>query len=339
MGKDFRGIDQSGSGSTRRVLVIFPGALGDLICLAPALRATARMNQNDARGCTLELMARGELARFAIGRMGIERGYSIDRGEVADLFSENGPRGAETLAFFEGYAHIYTFFAENDPNFRRALGEVAGGPVYFLPFRPPGTGHITRAYLDAVFAANEGAEYAPADAEVSGSIDVLDEDLAKAARTLARFALAPGKFVMFLPGSGSPKKNWPAENFVELARQIEPESKALVVLGPAETAIEPVFREEFATVTGAELGEVAGLARLAAGFVGNDSGVSHLAAAAGAPGVVLFGPTEPERWRPLGSVEVLRRDPLTSLAVAEVAKQVRQLCQSAAAMTTMKVEG
>jgi heptosyltransferase III len=332
-------MDQSGSGSERRVLVIFPGALGDLVCLAPALRAIARMNRSDTRGCALELMARGELARFAVGRMGIKRGYSIDRREVADLFSENGAHRAETQAFFEGYARIYAFFAQNDANFRRALGEVAGGPVAFLPFRPPGTGHIARAYLEAVFASNDDAGYGRTEAEVSGAIDVLDEDLATAARTVERLGLGPGKFVMVLPGSGSPKKNWPAENFVELARQIEPERKALIVLGPAESAIEPVFKGEFATITGPELGEVAGLARIAAGFVGNDSGVSHLAAAAGASGVVLFGPTEPERWRPLGRVAVLRREPLTSLLVGEVAKQVRELCQSAAAMTRIKVEG
>jgi heptosyltransferase-2 len=332
-------MEQSGSGPGRRVLVIFPGALGDLICLTPGLRTIARINRSHARGCTLELMARGELASFAVGRMGVERGYSIDRREVADLFSEKDSRIPETLAFFGGYARIYTFFAENASGFRRALSEVAGGPVYFMPFRPPGTGHVARAYVDAVLAAHEDGGYDRADMEVSGSIEVLETDLAAAARTLARLGLAAGKFVMFLPGSGNPKKNWPAENFAELARRIEPGSKALIVLGPAEAALEPVFRDEFATITGAELGEVAGLAKMAAGFVGNDSGVSHLAAAAGASGVVLFGPTAPERWRPLGRVEVLRRDPLTILAMAEVTKQVRQLCQSALAMATMKVEG
>ena len=35
-------------------------------------------------------------------------------------------------------------------------------------------------------------------------------------------------------------------------------------------------------------------------FVGNDSGVSHLAAALGVPTVALFGPTRPEHWAPRG---------------------------------------
>ena len=79
---------------TERVLVIFPGALGDLICLGPALRALARRHHD----ATLELMAREELARFAVDRMGvarigitrtgIARSHSIDRREVAALFAE-----------------------------------------------------------------------------------------------------------------------------------------------------------------------------------------------------------------------------------------------------------
>ncbi|HEY1852069.1 MAG TPA: glycosyltransferase family 9 protein, partial [Candidatus Binataceae bacterium] len=75
--------------------------------------------------------------------------------------------------------------------------------------------------------------------------------------------------------------------------------------------------------------EVAGLARLSRCFIGNDSGVSHLAAAAGASGISLFGATDPARWRPLGrgepgrwplgQVRVLRHEPLDSLMVDEVA--------------------
>jgi len=75
------------STSIRRVLVIFPGALGDLICLVPAVRAIARRNPD----ATLELMARGELARFAVGRLGFARGHSIDRRETDSNFGFNLP--------------------------------------------------------------------------------------------------------------------------------------------------------------------------------------------------------------------------------------------------------
>src|SRR3989442_4874950 len=68
--------------SAKRVLVIFPGALGDLICLVPTLRALIPRH----RGSSIELMAREELARFAVDRMGVAAPHSIDRQEVAVLF-------------------------------------------------------------------------------------------------------------------------------------------------------------------------------------------------------------------------------------------------------------
>src|SRR5579871_298351 len=57
---------------TSPILVIFPGALGDLICLIPALRAIARRH----REAPLEIMARAELVRFATGRLGLDGGRS-----------------------------------------------------------------------------------------------------------------------------------------------------------------------------------------------------------------------------------------------------------------------
>ena len=326
---------ESNPGAGRRVLVIFPGALGDLICVVPALRAIGHTNP----GCAIELMARAELARFARGRMGVARGYSIDRREVSELFVDNPSNLATTKAFFSGFERIYSFFAENNREFRQAIGEVANGPVDFIPFRPPGPGHVADCYLDAVLAADEHADVPSTNREELSRIDVLEEDLAAASETLGKYRLAQSEFVLIFPGSGSPKKNWPAENFAALARQIERWTRAVLVIGPAEAAMEPIFAGEFVTLDERELGEVAGMARLAAGFVGNDSGVSHLAAAAGAIGVVLFGPTDPERWRPWGRVEVLRREPLASLPVSEVAERLADLCQSASGMVTISVEG
>jgi ADP-heptose:LPS heptosyltransferase len=95
---------------------------------------------------------------------------------------------------------------------------------------------------------------------------------------------------------------------------------SVVILGPAEESLEPIFRDCGVPVL-KDLGlpVVAAIARIAAGFVGNDSGVSHLAAAVGAAGVVIFGPTDPARWRPIGSrIEILRGEPIDSIEVEEV---------------------
>jgi len=300
-----------------RLLVIFPGALGDLICALPALRTIAFQNP----GRQLELMARAELARFAVGRMGLARGHSIDRRELSHLFADDGDKSPEAHAFFGAFEKIYSFFAGDDARFRRGLAAVTGGSASFIPFRPPGAGHLAQCYLQALGAAGEMT--LRNDPGALGRIDVLDQDIAAVSRTISRHGLVRGEFLLIFPGSGSPRKNWPARNFAALARRINSPTKPLIVLGPAETAIEPLFRARFVTLSGLELGEVAGLAHLARGFVGNDSGVSHLAAASGATGVVLFGPTDPGRWRPLGHVDVVRREPLENLPLEEVAAKLR----------------
>jgi len=305
----------AGDGKKPRTLIIFPGALGDLICFIPAIRAIGARHP----GSTLELMARFELARFAVGRAAISRAHSIDRAEVAQLFAVNSTDAAAAREFFGGFARIYSVFAADNDRFRRALAALAA-EVSFYPFRPPGEGHVAAAYLHSLDAA--------AGASLEARIDLLPRDVEAATAMLARGGLEPRSFLLILPGSGSRAKNWPAGNFVALAKLLEPQMRSLCVLGPAETGLATDFRAAgITTLDGLELGEAAALAAQARVFVGNDSGVSHLAAAAGAPGVVLFGPTDPRRWHPLGTVRAMRSEPMANLAVGDVAAAIA-VCQS-----------
>jgi heptosyltransferase-3 len=296
---------------SNRLLIIFPGALGDLLCLGPAIRAVVRRHP----GTSIELMARTELARFAVGRMGVSRAESIDRREVAALFSE-GPELTESARFFGQFGRILSFFASQDRRFRDGLRAAAGtSAVSFHPFRPEVPGHVAAAYLNEI-----GEPGAPLDSH----LELISEDLEGASTALAGLGLRDSPFVLLFPGSGGRHKNWPAENFAILANAIRPKANPLFVLGPAEqdlrqTLVPMLEKERISYLRELSLGTVAGLARLAAGFVGNDSGVSHLAAACGAPGVAIFGPSEPARWRPLGRVEVIRSENLSELTPADVA--------------------
>jgi heptosyltransferase III len=294
-----------------RLLVIFPGALGDLVCLGPALRAIAHRHHD----ATLELMARAELARFAVGRMSIEAGHSIDRREVSSLFRIDAGADPAAHAFFAQFGRIYSFFAAEDHNFRRSLRAAACGEVSFHRFRPPGDAHIARLYLDSIDASGDPVE---------SRVDLAKFDFDSADEVLDRVGAARDEFCLVFPGSGSLTKNWPLDRFVELANHASSFLKPIAILGPAEPAMETRFQgRQVVALKGLELEVVAALAHRARAFVGNDSGVSHLAAAAGARGVVIFGPTDPVRWQPLGEVTVLRREPLNALAVGEVLQALR----------------
>jgi ADP-heptose:LPS heptosyltransferase len=300
-------------GRPARALIIFPGALGDLICAAPAICAVARRRPD----ASLELMARAELAHFAVGRIaGIARGHSIDSREVSSLFREDGGHDESARAFFGGLGAIHSFFASGDARFRAALIQAASGAeISFHPFRPERPGHVAAAYLCSVDAACD---------DLNPSIELRESDFDGARLMLRRAGLERARYMMILPGSGSPAKNWPLERFVDLARNVAEQMRSLVILGPAEGSIAHVFAGAgLAVARDLPLETVAALARMSAAFVGNDSGVSHLAAATGARGVVIFGPTDPERWRPLGKVAVISHNPLAELGLDTVVSELR----------------
>ena len=112
-----------------RVLVIFPGALGDLMCLMPALAAISRRHP----GASVELMARFELARLVAGRSVVARAHSIDAREVGELFADES--SGEARRFFGDFDRIYSFFASDDARFRARLAAAtdARGLVSFVP--------------------------------------------------------------------------------------------------------------------------------------------------------------------------------------------------------------
>ncbi len=101
------------------------------------------------------------------------------------------------------------------------------------------------------------------------------------------------------PGSGSPRKNWPIERFVELSRNLEGLGQRVVwIRGPAEMGQPEAWTGE--RIDRPSLETLAATLAASRLFVGNDSGVSHLATAVGAATVTLFGPTRGDVWRPDG---------------------------------------
>jgi ADP-heptose:LPS heptosyltransferase len=131
------------------------------------------------------------------------------------------------------------------------------------------------------------------------------------------------------PGSGSPAKCWPAESYLELIELLRPAGRSCrIILGEVERERWPAdrirrFESAAPTVypnTYIEL--LAELSRCLA-FIGNDSGPGQLAGILGLPSVILFGPTDPAIWKPLGPrVTTLRADPLSAIAPRQVLQTI-----------------
>jgi ADP-heptose:LPS heptosyltransferase len=113
--------------------------------------------------------------------------------------------------------------------------------------------------------------------------------------------------IILHPGSGNKRKVWPLERFFGLSQILRDRlgSRILIILGPAEgSEVERVFEgmdpHAFIQVKGLSLLQLASVMEGCRLFIGNDSGVSHMASALGIPTMALFGPTDPRVWSPRG---------------------------------------
>lgn len=140
--------------------------------------------------------------------------------------------------------------------------------------------------------------------------------------------LKSGAFTVLYFFSGDENKNWPISCWVELIEgliQSQPQERFVVLCGPGEESKmasmrEKIFRKEVDFLVAPSLSQLKALLRQARLVVGGDSGPGHVAAALGTSVLSLFGPTDPQRSRPLGrgKLKTLQKIPLQQLPVAEV---------------------
>jgi ADP-heptose:LPS heptosyltransferase len=135
-----------------------------------------------------------------------------------------------------------------------------------------------------------------------------------AAEFAAALLPAGPRYVGLGVGSREARKNWPLPRFAELARTLASQEVApVLLLGPQErdradeirAAIPAAGAIDFTAPPGScePLDLAFAVARRLSVVVANDSGLGHLAGAAGAPVVSLFGPTDPRRWAPFAPLQ------------------------------------
>ncbi len=149
-------------------------------------------------------------------------------------------------------------------------------------------------------------------------------------------ASKPRPYVLIAPGgSAKPEKIWPVEHFADLAGRLAEEGFDIVIVGgPEESAlaraIQRVARHARDLTGRTDFAQLAVLGARAALGVGNDSGPTHLMAAAGAPTIALFSKaTDPDLAAPRGYVAILSSAKLTDLPVSQVLQTARVMARPA----------
>ncbi|UCF14934.1 MAG: glycosyltransferase family 9 protein [Phycisphaerales bacterium] len=296
-----------------RGLIIQPGAIGDCILTLPlAAYVKDRLGLGG-----VDILGHTEYVGFLPGRSCVDGVRSIDALELNRMF-------AETRAFelkdrdslidaFSDYSWIITFMGGPESSFEQNLIYTANcshsAEVITLSIKPhqENAERVSGFYIRQ-FVERSGSFDQSREIETDAClIEATPTDVTTGRKLLNEAGLdGRRKLVVIQPGSGGKEKCWYVGNFLAVAAGLASKGFEVVfLLGPAE-------RERFseATIrrinsvapclTDLSLTDVVALLSCAEVFVGNDSGITHLAGAMGVRTAVVFGPTDPAIYKPVG---------------------------------------
>ncbi len=305
------------------ILVLHPGALGDIILSLPALSLLRHAHPHSR----LTLAGNVEFAQ-AVSRGYADRVLSLSTSPLHHLYSTD-PLPAEDLQLWKSFDLIVSWTGAGDSGFAGRLSQAAAC-VRISNWRPDLTDkrHVARIFVESLYPWIPLVESIP-----RARIEIEPAREAEARAWMSQHGwTSSDRLLAIHPGAGSSAKRWKLSSFRCLAlRHLQQGDKLLIAEGPADTglsrdlsrALEP---QRTLLAESLPLDRLAALFAMCCAYVGNDSGVSHLAAGLGVPSVVLFGPTSAEQWAPLGDrVTVLQASGLDQITPDQVWNALREI--------------
>lgn len=275
-----------------KILVIRGGAIGDFILTLPAIRLIREAFPANH----LEILGYRHIVEVAECRFYADAVRSIEYGPLAGFFHPTAFLNPELVEYFASFNQVISYLFDPDEIFAGNLRKAGVKNLLVGPGKLDDTAHAA-AQLAApltrlgLFLDDFGAKLFPSAG-----------DFAQIEHRLRASSLDA---IVMHPGSGSEKKNWPLEKWTEFIvslRKADPARPLVLVGGEADKlrldALRQTFGDSLQVIDSAPLPVLSALFSRCAGFVGHDSGISHIAAASGARCVLMFGPTDPHVWAP-----------------------------------------
>ena len=299
-----------------KILVIRGGAIGDFILTLPAIAALRRQFPQ----AHLEILGYPHIIQLAHAAGLADRVQSIEARALAGFFARRGILAEDLAAYFSEFDIILSYLYDPDDIFKTNVARCSAAQFVVGPYRPNEAEkvHATKVYLRPLerFA-------------------IFDADHLPRLRLSTPLNGTPNPrnppTLVLHPGSGSEKKNWPEAKWGNLLQHLAntTDLNLLLVGGEAEgerlqrlAATLPITRTKVAQSL--PLTDLARLIEPCTAFIGHDSGISHLAAALGLPGIALWGSTLEEIWRPPHSQVIVLKHPagLKMISVKQVMEKL-----------------
>lgn len=296
------------------IVAIRPAAIGDSLIALPVLKA---LRQKYPHSHITFISNPAALPLAQIAGLADE---TMDSSPVwKDLLSPTGMRNTDVRRLLPGSDLTICWMRDEDGQIERNLlaagaRQVVIGPEG-LPLFP--SKHMVEYLAEPLALPNVAAGFVLTLPDDADNICALNPPIA------------------MHPGSNDESRRWPPSAFADLITQLLRRGcPVLLIAGGAEEYLvkeiqkrisRRVNQDLFSLLVGAPILEVARRIKQSRCFIGNDSGITHLAGQLGVPTIALFGPSNPLNWRPLGpSVEVLQKFPLKRLPAQTVLKSVLQ---------------
>jgi len=268
------------------ILVIHPGALGDVLQTVPALRGLRAV----APAAPITFVGQPRLARLLVELGAAQQARAFDGFGLEALFVD-APAPAAIAETVSRVKYVVSWFGSHDETYRRRLHALVPRALVAAPV-PDDDTPVWRHLLGTL----AGWDLAIPERVEPLRAPPLPADEGPAA--------APRPQLVVHPGSGGDWKRWPAERFAEVIHALRHRRafEVLVHQGPADaeaaSRLLALLEGNADALLEPELPRLAAVLGGARAYLGGDSGVSHLAATVGAPSVVLFPPATRRRWAP-----------------------------------------
>ena len=280
----------------KKLLIVHHGALGDVVVTFPIIFRLKKIYRQ------IDLLCQIKLGKLAKTLHVVDTYFPLESASFASLFTDAVDPVVKNI--LSSYQDVAIF--SNSVQLKDVISKITGRPVHRIQ---PRSGIKEKIHV-AHHILSQLIQYT-----CLGSVDTTPHSILLSNEHPDRRSpqYDPLKIILH-PGSGSFKKFWPVSSFIKTASFLRSKGKQTVfILGPAEHSMADVLLQKDGHRSNIHmtdsLTQLTSILRTAGGFVGNDSGVSHLAAFLGLPTAVVFGPSDPAIWRPIGrSVNILRPD-------------------------------
>ncbi len=309
----------------KNILVIRPGAIGDALLTFPVLKALRELHD----GTHITFVSNTQVLPLAQAWGIAEETRDFQDIQWSELFSSSGIRSSSMQNLLSQTGSVICWMRDPDGIIEQNLITSGVGHFVIAPGRPSAGEHLhivdylaqtiglptVRGRVDDVWLG--GSLWSP--------VDGWNSQLA----TMHMHDTKASRFIAIHPGSGSVQKCWPIPRFAEVINRLwEQNHPVLLLTGPADSGRVnellqqlslPPAPDMLQILTCAPLLEVAQHLQQCRCYLGNDLGITHLAALLGIPTVAIFGPTDPAIWRPVGPfVTVLHKHTLEEVSTDAV---------------------